>query len=148
MFHDDMYGHVPGKRKPLATAALVLGILSIILSFIIYLALPLGALSIILAILSHTEYKMAKKSRIGLICGICGILASVVITVTAFRYALTDPAMRTYLEYYIQMYVEELNDSTDIFSDDVSDPSSILQDEIPQDEILQDEVPQEGGVFL
>lgn len=143
MFHDDMYGHVPNKRKPLATAALVLGILSIILSFIIYLALPLGAMSIIFAILSHTEYKMAKKSRIGLVCGICGIFASVLITVSAFRYVLTDPDMRTYLEYYIQMYTEELYGATDIASDDVSDSAPVPQDELPQDE-----VPQEGGIFL
>ena len=49
MFHDDMYGHVPNRRKPLATASLVFGILSIVLCSVIYLALPLGALAIIFA---------------------------------------------------------------------------------------------------
>ena len=103
MFQNDMYGHVPARR-PMATASLVLGILSLFLCSVIYLALPLGALAIIFAILSHTDYTMTGKSKAGLVCGLCGILASVIITVSAFYYVLSNPLARSYLEYYIQMY--------------------------------------------
>lgn len=134
MFHDDMYGNVPNKRRPLATASLILGILSILLCSVIYLALPFGALAVILAILSHTEYKMAKKSRIGLICGLCGIAASIVVTIYAFQYVLNNPTIRSYLEQYIQMYLDENYLPQDLLTEDPS--------EIPI------ELPQNGGTFL
>lgn len=134
MFHDDMYGNVPNKRRPLATASLILGILSILLCSVIYLALPFGALAVILAILSHTEYKMAKKNRIGLICGLCGIAASIVVTIYAFQYVLNNPTIRSYLEQYIQMYLDENYLPQDLLTEDPS--------EIPI------ELPQNGGTFL
>lgn len=134
MFHDDMYGNVPNKRRPLATASLILGILSILLCSVIYLALPFGALAVILAILSHTEYKMAKKSRVGLICGLCGIAASIVVTIYAFQYVLNNPTIRSYLEQYIQMYLDENYLPQDLLTEDPS--------EIPI------ELPQNGGTFL
>ena len=119
MFHDDMYGHVSNRRKPLATASLVFGILSIVLCSVIYLALPLGALAIIFAVLSHTEYKMAGKSRAGMICGFCGIIATIVVTVFSFYYVLTNPTMRSYVEYYVQMYSGDADFSLDAMLEDL-----------------------------
>lgn len=170
MFHDDMYGHVPTGRKPLATASLVFGILSLFLCSVIYLALPLGALAVIFALLSHTEYKMASKSRAGLICGLCGILATIVVTVAAFRFVLTNPEARSYLNYYMQMYtgdadfslekeLEEIfggsflqdqeSQSNDLFLPEFEDEPVLPGiDLLPGQQVPPVSPEQEGGVFL
>lgn len=147
MFQDDMYGNIP-KHRPLATASLIFGILSIFLCSIIYFALPLGALAVIFAVLSHTEYKMTAKSKVGLVCGFCGIIATIVVTVSAFHYVLTNNEMRSYLEYYIQMYTGDSDFDLDEMFEDLLPGSQ--QSEIPESEKTNPpvELPQEGGTFL
>ncbi|MCD7813770.1 MAG: hypothetical protein LUH20_06925 [Lachnospiraceae bacterium] len=105
--YDDEYTYEsrPGrKRGPMATAAIVLGILSITLSSIIYVALPCGAIAVICAILSRDKHSMPGRSKAGMICGIIGMVATTVITVSAFRYVLTTDEGRSYLEYYYRIY--------------------------------------------
>lgn len=99
----------PPKRDPLSTASLVFGILSLLSSLIIYTALPFGALAVIFALLSRTDKPMAKKSRIGIVCGICGMIATVVITVSSVFYVLNDSSMRALLEEYIQIYTGDFD---------------------------------------
>ncbi|MCD8348365.1 MAG: hypothetical protein LUD16_10580 [Lachnospiraceae bacterium] len=105
--YDDEYTYEsrPGhKRGPMATAAIVLGVLSITLSSIIYVALPCGAIAVICAILSRDRNSMPGRSKAGMICGIIGMVATTVITVSAFRYVLTTDEGRSYLEYYYRIY--------------------------------------------
>ena len=105
MYDENTYEYEPRpRRNPMATAALVFGILSLVTSLMIYLSIPCGALAVILALLSRTDKPMRKKAKSGLICGICGMLATVIITVSAFYYVLSDSGMRSFLEYYCQMY--------------------------------------------
>ncbi|MCC8102802.1 MAG: hypothetical protein LIP11_11290 [Clostridiales bacterium] len=105
--YDDEYTYEsrPGrKRGPMATAAIVLGVLSITLSSILYVALPCGAIAVICAILSRDKHSMPGRSKAGMICGIIGMVATTVITVSAFRYVLTTEEGRSYLEYYYRIY--------------------------------------------
>ena len=163
MFHDDMYGHVPQKRKPLATASLITGILSIILCSVIYLALPLGALAVIFAVLSHTEYKMPGKSRTGLICGLVGMIATIVVTVSAFYFVLTDSTARSYLDALMQMYTGDADFSLEEEIDNLMEQFNSTGEFLPihpeNDHVFPNELPngndhlpiepgQEGGVFL
>ena len=97
------------RRNTMATAAVVFGILSLVTSLMIYISLPCGALAVIFALLSRTEKPMRKKAKTGLICGICGMAATVIITVSAFYYVLSDSGMRSFLEYYCQMYTGDYN---------------------------------------
>ena len=106
MYDDTSYEYEQRPRKnPMTTAAIVFGILSLLSSMIIYISLPCGALAVILAILSRTSSPMAKKAKAGLICGFCGMVATVVITVSTFYYVLTDSGLRSVLEYYCQAYL-------------------------------------------
>lgn len=99
MYDDDIYG-----RNPMSTAAFSLGFISILTCSMFYIALPCGALAVICAILSHGSMPMPKKSKTGLIFGICGMVVSAAVTVMAVRMVLTNPQLRSNLEYMIQMY--------------------------------------------
>lgn len=123
------------RKNPMATAALVFGILSLVTCFIINLSLPFGALAIIFALLSRTEPTIRKKARRGLICGICGMIATVVLTVSAFYTVLTDSSMRSFLEYYLRVYTGDYNFDLDDtleglfpFLDGLDTPSFALPD--------------------
>ncbi len=96
-------------RNPMATAAVTLGILSIVSCSAFYIALPCGALAIICAILSRDNRPMISKSKAGIICGIVGMIASLIVTVFSFRYILFTEEGRAYLEYYYQMYTGDLD---------------------------------------
>ncbi|MCD7955174.1 MAG: DUF4190 domain-containing protein [Lachnospiraceae bacterium] len=92
------------NKNPMATAALVLGILSITCCSIIYVSLPFGAIAVICAILSRGNGRMSGKSKAGIICGIVGLIATVAITVSSFYYVLTTEEGREYLQYYYRVY--------------------------------------------
>lgn len=110
MYDDTSYEYEQHpRRNPLATAAIILGILSLVTSMMIYISLPCGALAVILAILSRTSSPMTKKAKTGLICGFCGMAATVIITVSAFYYVLTNSDLRSLLEYYCQAYLGDYN---------------------------------------
>ncbi|MCD8021870.1 MAG: hypothetical protein LUF30_02405 [Lachnospiraceae bacterium] len=110
--YDDEYTYEsrpPRGRNAMATAALALGILSLVLCSFIYAALPCGAMAIICAILSRGKGKMYGRSKAGLIFGIAGIIATIVVTVSAFVYVLTTDSGRSYLEYYYRIYSGDLD---------------------------------------
>lgn len=140
MYEDDMYRQTP-YRNPMATAAMILGIVSLVFCSIFYIALPCGSLAVICAILSRGESRMTGKSKAGIVCGICGIAATIVISVTAVYTVLNDSQMRSYMEQLIQLYTGD--DDFDLDQDWYSDPSKNNQ----QEEIIPFENGDEG-VFL
>lgn len=95
------------SRNPMGTAAIVLGILSLISCLFFYFSVPCGALAVLCAILSRGRNPMPGKSRAGLVCGICGLSMSLILTVSSVWTMLTNAQMRAYLEYYIQYYLGE-----------------------------------------
>ncbi|MCC8046413.1 MAG: hypothetical protein LIP12_13120 [Clostridiales bacterium] len=100
-----MYENAPHRNKnPMSTAALTLGILSITCCSIIYISLPFGAIAVICAILSRGNGQMPGRSKAGIICGIAGLIATVVVTVSSFYYVLTTEEGRNYLQYYYRVY--------------------------------------------
>ncbi|MCD7745078.1 MAG: hypothetical protein LUI13_07345 [Lachnospiraceae bacterium] len=96
-------------RNPMATAAITLGIVSIVSCSAFYIALPCGALAVICAILSRDNRPMVGKSKAGIACGIAGMIATLIITLFSFRYVLFTEDGRAYLEYYYQMYTGDLD---------------------------------------
>lgn len=103
MYDDDLYGQST-PRNPMATAALVLGILSIMTCYMFYISLPLGAVAVICSALSRDRSSMPGRAKVGTVCGIAGILISICVTVTAFVSVIRNPALRSYVEQYIQIY--------------------------------------------
>jgi hypothetical protein len=89
----------------MATAALLLGIVSLLFCTFFYVSLPCGALSVICAILSRKGTRMSGKSKVGLTCGAAGMAATIVITVSMAHTVLTDPQMRAYMQQYIRIYI-------------------------------------------
>lgn len=105
----DDYSERLYRRSPMASASVIFGVLSLILGAVFYLALPCGALAVLFAILSRTQRKLPGKSKAGLLLGTCGMLATVIITVSAMYYVLTTPAGRNYLEQYYRYYTGDQN---------------------------------------
>lgn len=130
MTNNDMYEHAP-QRSPLATAAVISGVLSLLTCYMFYLALPFGALAVLFAILSRTETRMSGKGKIGITCGVIGMIATVIITVSACYYVLSTPEGRTYFEEYYRLYMgdpdfdleEELGDLFPFITESGSAPS-------------------------
>lgn len=102
-----------GRKNTMATAALVLGVLSITLCSVFYVSLPCGAIAIICAILSRDNRPMVGKSKAGIICGSIGMVITLVFTVSAFRYVLTTEDGREYLQYYYRMYTGDYDFDVD-----------------------------------
>ncbi len=92
-------------RNPMATAAITLGIISLMSCLFFYIAVPCGALAVLCALLSRGRSQMPGKSRAGLICGGCAIVMSLLLTLSSVWMMLTNPQMRAYLEYYMQYYL-------------------------------------------
>lgn len=65
------------KKNNMATASMVLGILSIVLACCCFLGFMLGALAILFACLSKVDDHMEGKAKAGLTTGIIGILLGV-----------------------------------------------------------------------
>ncbi len=108
MYDNDMYGNdgyrPPAHSSPLARVSLVLSIVSLMTCMVIYISLPCGALAVIFALLSRTDTIKSRKYRASVICGICGMVLTSVLTWSAFYKVFTDPEMFDAIEYYMQMY--------------------------------------------
>lgn len=112
MFDEDLYQE-SRRRNPMATASVVLGIVSLLFCSFFYFSIPCGALAALFAILSRTGHKLPGKSRIGAVCGLAGIIISCVITVSSVRAVLSNPEMRSYVEQYMQYYLGDPSFSLD-----------------------------------
>ncbi len=103
---DTEYGYSYGQyRNPMATAAVVLGVISLITCLVFYISVPCGAMAVLLAILSRGRNPMPGKGKTGLVCGLIGMILSVVITLSSVWVVLSNAQMRAYMESYMQYYL-------------------------------------------
>lgn len=103
---DTEYGYSYGyTRNPMATAAVVLGVISLFTCLIFYISIPCGALAVLFAILSRGRNPMPGKSKTGVVCGAIGIFLSAAITVSSVWTVLTNAQMRAYMENYLRYYL-------------------------------------------
>lgn len=83
------YPYKGTRSEGLATASLVMGILSLTTTCCLYAALPFGALAIIFALLSRGgEMRLDGKGTAGLALGIIGLVITVVIFILMFIYTI------------------------------------------------------------
>ena len=104
------------RRSPgMATASLVLGILSLATSFCLYFALPCGALGIILALLSRGGTRsMDNQATVGLILSACGLFFTICLWGFALLFTFQvnggwDGILREIMNIYGVESMEELN---------------------------------------
>ncbi|MEG0806538.1 MAG: hypothetical protein RR364_08780 [Lachnospiraceae bacterium] len=72
--------NVEVKDSNLETAAIILGIIGVILSCFYLIGLPCSALSILLALLARgRDVKVLGRNRIGLVLGIVGLILTIII---------------------------------------------------------------------
>lgn len=83
---------VPKNGSGLATASMVLGILSIVLSLLWFIAIILGILAIIFGLISNSKHK-GSKSLAGIITGSIGIILSISIMMVVIFMAI--PALQS-----------------------------------------------------
>lgn len=103
---DTEYGYSYGySRNPMATAAVVLGVISLFTCMVFYISVPCGAMAVLLAILSRGKNPMPGKSKAGIACGMIGMCLSIAVTLTSVWMVLTNAQMRAYMERYLQYYL-------------------------------------------
>lgn len=142
MYGDGMYGQYQ-PRNSMARASFILGIISIVFCSIFYISLPCGALAILCAVLSRTGASLPRKCRFAIISGACGILATLVITGAMVKNVLTDPEMRSYLEYYLQAYTGDYSlDLEEELSDAFPFLSGLFKDETDEEDNVPESIPQ------
>ena len=88
-----------------ASAALVMGILSLVLCCCCYISIPLGGLGILFAILSRTSRRpMHGPSRTGLILSVIGLCLTFLLTISVVASYMNNADLqrqfRDYMEYY------------------------------------------------
>lgn len=141
--YDDYYGpNTPGMEysSAMSTAAFILAFLSIFSSLMFYIAVPAGALSILLALLSRgRNRRLTGKSRIAVFVSVVGITASAVTTVMAVHTVMTNPGMRSQLEYMFNSYAQELGldiEFDDYFGNGGKEKEDDASDSVPDDDDL------------
>lgn len=123
------YTYRPPAKPPgsaLAGAALVLGMISFITAIMmtIYFPFIFGSLAIVFALLSKGRAaKLIKYAKTGIICGIAGITANIIIIISTFIFILSNPstlmqAAQQYDQIYEQVYGIP---SEEIFGDSLQD---------------------------
>lgn len=100
------YGPGP-ESNAFSTAAIILGIVSLVSSCCLYISIPVGAVGIILAILSKgSSSKMDSRSKTGLgisIAGICisfVMIIAVLVSDTYMGNTTFEKAYQDYLDFY------------------------------------------------
>lgn len=132
---DGPENHTPKRPNSLATASLVLGIISLFACFFLYLAIPFAVLGILFALLSRKNREpMHGRAKFGLGLSIAGLVVSIILTVFVVV-TLLPYARSGQLQQYIQNYLESYYD-TDSGTD--SGSGSL-------DDWLNPSTPQENG---
>ncbi len=111
----------PGSK--LATAAMVLGIISIIscFTFTIYPAFITGSIAIVLALLSKGRLqKMLNKARIGIICAIIGLVSNALLIIGCVALYYTNDYVRAQVN---QMYEEQYGQTLDEMIEEILEDS-------------------------
>ena len=105
----------------MALASMILGIIAIVTSGCIYLAIICGSLAIILALLSRGgRMDFCTQAKAGLISGVVGLILTIIIYVTAFAFILQqyggiDGLMQEYMNLYNADTLDELYDKIGIY---------------------------------
>lgn len=141
---DTEYGYSYGySRNPMATAAVVLGVISLFTCMVFYISVPCGAMAVLLAILSRGKSPMPGKSKVGIACGMIGMCLSIVVTLASVWIVLTNAQMRAYMESYLQYY---LGDSSFDLDQELGTMFPALKDVLGLDRSDADEsVPSDGS---
>ena len=74
---------VPHHGSGMAVAALVLGIISLVLCWIWFIGIPIGILAIVFGVLSKKQPANKGMAMAGLVTGIIGVVLAIVIVVIA-----------------------------------------------------------------
>ncbi|MDO4323937.1 MAG: hypothetical protein Q4C61_15585 [Lachnospiraceae bacterium] len=134
MYDDDMYGNDMHRqyrpRNSMARASFTLGILSLMFCSIFYIALPCGALAILCALLSRTGSSLSGRCKFAIVSGLCGMIATLIITGMLVQRVFSDAGLRSYLEYYLQSYTGDY--SLDL-EEELADIFPFLGDSFGQD---------------
>lgn len=122
-YHSNQYNSGSQYKEPgspgMATAALVLGICSILFTCC-GLGLPLGGIGIVLALLSRGKGKMTSSAQIGLGLSIGGAVLGILTFIMAMVYSIqivktTD--WEDLMEYQYEYNMDDYDDLQDYFSD-------------------------------
>lgn len=97
-YTNNSYSPAPSRPSgdSLATAAMILGILSIVtaMTFTVYPSFILGSIGIVLALLSKGRApKLVSKAKIGTTCAIAGILLTGLVCVSLIKIVHDDPSL-------------------------------------------------------
>lgn len=113
----------PDRSYGMGSAALILGIISLVTVCCFYISIPLGALAILLALLSRGgQESFSNQAKSGLVLAIVGIIASLVLIIGAVATQVTylrDGQFREQLKEYLRAYgfddsdVDEIDDILD-----------------------------------
>lgn len=103
---DYNYQKSPASGLPMATASMFLGLAAIITTMTIVFSPVLGGLAIVLALLSKGySKKMVLQARIGMICGIFGLVVVCVIIVSLIATLINNPDLMIEIgQQYDAMY--------------------------------------------
>ena len=86
--YDNSYYPQPRTNK-MAIVAMIFGVISIASCWLFYISIPMGAMAAIFASLSRNwRHDYSKQARTGMILGLIGIVASVIITSIFFTILL------------------------------------------------------------
>ncbi len=105
------------RSESMATASLILGIVALLTSGCIYLAMVCGSLGIILALLSKGgATTISSQGRVGLILSSAGLILTLIIYIGLFAFVLNyyggvDGLMQEYMNIYNVDSMEELYQS-------------------------------------
>lgn len=101
------------RSENMAFASMILGIIALLTSACIYLAVVCGALGMILALLSRgSEKHLSLYGRAGLILNIAGLITTFLIYLTAilflfFEYGGIDAFLKEYSDLYQSMGIQQ-----------------------------------------
>ena len=95
----------PEPPNTVATASLVLGILSLVLCCCCYVSIPLGGLGILFAILSKTGKAMQGRAKTGLSLSIVGLCLTLFLTIAMIASTISNGEFQRQYQYY-QEYFE------------------------------------------
>lgn len=123
------YSYPPYQPKPkntFATAAMILGICSLMSLFTIVLPIPLGALAILFAILSKRKGEKAEAAAVsGIITAIIGVTIGIALSVTMMISAINmlKPENRDMLnKQFEQLYGKDFDEyMSDMYGEDFDD---------------------------
>lgn len=123
------YRYTPPERVPgsgLASAAMILGIASIVSAFMmtVYFPFILGCLAILFALLSKgLSPKLVKQAKAGIICAIAALAVNVSIIVASISFMFSNPDLLIDVAKTYDTQIEKLYGvpSEDILGDSMED---------------------------